>query len=105
MLDESINRFINEIKDTPEFREFKMRRDLLAQHPDLKAKTGLYVREHFRLLQNTPPENLFEAEKKFADEHESIYNTPMIHEYLDSQAAFDRLLRDVLEQITDGLSL
>ena len=95
MLDESINRFINELKSTPEFIEFKMRRDLLAQHPELKAKTGLYVREHYRLLENTPTEDLFEAER----------NTPMIHEYLDSQAAFNRLLRDVLEQITDGLSL
>lgn len=105
MLEESVNRFIEDVKDTPEFRNFKMRKELLAQHPDLKAKTGQLIREHYRLLQNTPSEDLFETEKRFADEHESIYNTPMIHEYLEAEAAFNRLLRDVLKQITDGLTI
>ena len=105
MLEDSINRFVADIKDTQEYKEFVIRRDILAQYPELKSQASLLAREHFRLLKSTPADKLLEAEKKFAEQYETIYNTPMIHEYLDAEAAINRLLRDVLEQVTGGLTL
>ena len=105
ILNNSINDFINAVKETSEYKNYKNRRNNIMANPELRGKTAKLMAEHYKLLTTTPDSKLLEAEMAFSDKYEDIYTIPEIHDFLEAETRFNDMLRDVLERVTGGLSL
>ncbi len=104
-LTNSINDFINAVKETSEYRNYKAKRIAVMTDPELRGKTSKLMMEHYKLLTTKPESELFDAEIAFFDKYEEVYNIPEIHDYIEAEIRFNKMLQNVLEQVTGGLSL
>ncbi|XME02783.1 YlbF family regulator [Lachnospiraceae bacterium C1.1] len=104
-LDRSIDKFIDAVKETSEYRNYKTKRHIVMDNPELRGKASKLIKEHYRILTTTADDQLLDAEMEFADKYEDTYNIPEIHDYLEAELRFNEMLQNVLERITGGLSL
>ncbi|MCR5525794.1 MAG: YlbF family regulator [Lachnospiraceae bacterium] len=95
--EENILDFVKAVRDTDEYRKLKETELSLKKEPALLAEARRIRRQHYELLLRTPDEKLLEEEIRFADENESVYNNPRIHDYLEAEAELNRLLRDCMD--------
>lgn len=104
-LKDSIDEFINAIRQTSEYRNYRAKRLVVMEDHELRGITAKLMKEHYRLLTNTAENDLLDAEIAFVDKYEDVYNIPEVHDFFDAENRFNSMLRDVLERLTGGLSL
>ncbi len=103
---DDVRNFIDCIKDTPEYKEFVEQKRRIEEHPELKEKAEA-LREKNLELQSKLDEkgDNLEQVMKFADENEDVFMEPMINGYMTAEAAFCRIVREVLDMTMEALEL
>ena len=104
-LKDSIKEFISAVKETSEYRNYKAKRLSVMNNPELRGKASKLIKEHYAVLTQTPENELLDAEIEFSNKYENVYNIPEIHDFLEAEVRFNEMLQEILEEVTDGLSL
>ncbi|MCR5418268.1 MAG: YlbF family regulator [Lachnospiraceae bacterium] len=101
---ESLERFINEIKQSAVYSEYMLQRDRLRKYPELKKQVDEYREKNFRLQTQTYPDQLFDEIDRFQKEHESFRENPVVKDFLAAELAFCRMMQNIHLKIVDAVS-
>lgn len=103
---DDVQNFIDCIKDTREYREFKEQKRIIEGYPELKEKAE-NLRERNQEFQSRLEEegDNLELVMKFADENEEIFMEPVINGYFTAESAFYRIVKEALDMTMEALDI
>ncbi len=85
------------IKDTPEYREYRDKKRQIVEHPGLLEKAEDLKKKNLELTSSFEAgKDTLEELMRFADKYEDIFMEPVINDYLLAEAAFCKMMREVL---------
>ncbi|MCR4589512.1 MAG: YlbF family regulator [Lachnospiraceae bacterium] len=105
LYDDVLN-FTECIKDTPEYREYQEKKRVIGENPELLAKAEELKKKNFEV--NSAFEegrDTLEDLKRFADEYQDVFMDPVINDYLTAEAAFCRMMREILTMTMERIDL
>ncbi len=92
------------IKDTPEYREYQEKKKKIEGFPELKERAEILKQNTYELCLGFDPErDPVSKMMKYSDENEDIFMEPVINEYLTAEAAFCRMMREILDMTMDRI--
>ncbi len=92
------------IKETPEYREYQEKRRIISGYPELLDKAEELKKRNYQLIGSFDGgKYTVEDLMRFADENEDIFMEPVINEYLLAEAAFCRMMREVLNMTMERI--
>ena len=101
---DSLEKFINEIKQSSVYSEYMLQRDRLRKYPELKKQVDDYREENFRLQTQTYPDQLFDEIDRFQKEYEAFRENPVVNDFLAAELAFCRMMQNIHLKIVDAVS-
>lgn len=90
-----IDGFADDLKRTPEYTDYKMKRELLRWYPERWKMANNYRRERFFLQESVGGDELFERMDEFERNNSHIHRDRLIEDYLNAELAVCRLLQDM----------
>ncbi|MBQ9550366.1 MAG: YlbF family regulator [Lachnospiraceae bacterium] len=85
------------IKETPEYREYIEKKRLIAANPELLEKAEQLKKENMELISSFEAgKDTLEELMRFADKYEDAFLEPVINDYLLAEAAFCKMMREIL---------
>ncbi len=105
LLREQAYRFAENLKDTEEYIEYQRQKEKLRATPEYLELANRIRLDHLKLLQSQGDNEIYGAEKAFASEWEGTLRVPEIRAFLDSEAAFCRLIRETLDLLLGELEV
>ena len=100
---EEVNGFVAMLKSTPEYLEYEKQRKCIADYPDLKRAADSIREQNFHIQTTVDRDKLAVEVMHLAYDRSEIYRKGMMHDYLEAEASFCRLMRDVLNGLLNGL--
>lgn len=101
--DDSVEKIVDYIKNSPEYVLFKEKRAVVAADPELKAKADRIRMENFELQQITDEERMMDELDKFMERNESDYAIEEIHDYIEAENVFCRLMQNIIDKVMGEL--
>ncbi len=102
--EDSREQIINFIMGTPEYLDYQRHRENLRRHPELREKANRIRLENFRILENVGKDELFEEYDRFMEQYEEDYSITVIHDYLESEAAFCMLMQSIMDDVMEDIN-
>ena len=102
-IDDSVERIVDYIKSSSEYRDYKDKRDAVASNPELKAKADRIRMENFELQQITDENRLMDELDRFMERNESDYAIVEIHDYIEAENVFCRLMQTIIDRVMGEL--
>ena len=103
--DDSVEKIVDYIKNSPEYIDFKSKRSAVAENPELKAKADRIRMENFELQQITDETALMDKLDKFMERNEEDYAIVEIHDYIEAETSFCRLMQSIIDRVMGELDL
>lgn len=100
-LDSALERLIEEILESKEYREYDMQRKKVNQFPELKAQIDEFRSRNF-LLQ-TSDDTAFEKIDEFEKEYSDFRENALVSDFLAAELAFCRMMQDINLRVTEAL--
>lgn len=95
---------ISSIKDCTEYRRFEQARQSLDAQPQKRKTADLFRKKNF-LLQNAAELNPPQSQEAMSLEREELRRDPVIDDYLKSELALCRMLRQLTLQLMGSVDL
>ncbi|MBQ9505063.1 MAG: YlbF family regulator [Lachnospiraceae bacterium] len=102
-IDDSVERIVDYIKGSPEYVDFKNKRSVVASNPELKAKADRIRMENFELQQVTDESRLMDELDQFMERNEQDYAIVEIHDYIEAENVFCRLMQTIIDRVMGEL--
>ncbi len=102
-IEKSKDQIINYIMATPEYLDYQRHRENLRRHPELHEKANRIRLENFRILENVSKDELFDEYDRFMQQYEEDYAITVIHDYLESEAAFCMLMQSIMDDVMEDI--
>lgn len=101
--DESVEKIVDYIKNSPEYEDFKNKRSVVAYDPELKAKADRIRMENFELQQIADENRLMDELDRFMERNEEDYAIVEIHDYIEAENVFCRLMQNIIDRVMGEL--
>lgn len=89
--------FIECIKDTPEYREYREKKRLIGGYPELLEKAEELKEKNLELTSSFEEgKDTLDDLMRFADKYEDVFMEPVINDYLLAESAFCKMMREIL---------
>lgn len=102
---DSLNVFIEQIKQSSVYTEYMIQRDRLRENPDLKKQVDEYRQKNFQLQTQCYPDQLFDEIDRFQKEYESFRENPIVHDFLAAELALCRMVQKINYELVKALSI
>ena len=102
-LDTIIEHFVDAIKATKEYREYQEEKEKVRQWPELKEQIDDFRRKHVKIQQITDENRLLEEMEKFENQYEKFREDKRVHDFLEKELAFCRMMQYVNNGIMEAL--
>ncbi len=103
--DDSVEKIVDYIKSSPEYIDFRNKRNVVSADPELKAKADRIRMENFDLRQITDDNRLMDELDRFMERNEQDYAIAEIHDYIEAENVFCGLMQNILDRIMGELDL
>ena len=100
-IDSALAALEDAILNSPEYREYDKQRNIIKQHPEVKAKLDDFRRQNF--LFQTGTDNALEQMEQFERQYADFREQPMVSEFLAAELAFCRMMQDINLRLTDHI--
>ncbi|MBD5545453.1 MAG: YlbF family regulator [Lachnospiraceae bacterium] len=97
--DQELEAFIEAVKNTEAFTEYEKEKERIKAYPDLKARLNEFRERNYRLQTSENTSELFEEIDKFTIEHEAFREIPMVHDFLEKELAYCRMIQQINERL------
>ena len=101
--DDSVEKILDYIKNSPEYIDFKEKRSAVALNPELKAKADRIRMENFELQQISDDDRLMDELDRFMERNESDYAIVEIHDYIEAENVFCRMMQNIIDKVMGEL--
>lgn len=98
-VDKALEEFIKAIKDTDIYKEYEEQKEHIKAHPDLKQRIDEFREKNYLLQNSGDNSNLFEEMDRFRDEYEQFREIPMVHDFLEKELAYCRMIQYMNEKL------
>lgn len=99
-----VDELLRSLRSCSEYREYEQARQKLDEDPRKRKKTDEFRRKNF-LLQNSEEGRNMEAQQQISQERRELRRDPVIDEYLRTELAMCRLLRQISLRLMDSVDL
>ena len=90
-MEHALNAYIQEILNSPEYKEYAEIRDKVKLYPDLKAQIDEFRTRNFEIQRSN--DAAFEKLEVFEREYGEFRDIPMVSEFLEAELAFCRMMQ------------
>ena len=90
-MEHALNAYIQEILNSPEYKEYAEIRDKVKLYPDLKAQIDEFRTRNFEIQRSN--DAAFEKLEAFERESGEFRDIPMVSEFLEAELAFCRMMQ------------
>lgn len=102
-LEQTLEQLIAEIKDTDIYKDYRRKRDIIEQYPDLTRQIDEFRKRNFDLQNSDREEDMFDAMDQFEKEYERFRENPLVGDFLDAEVGFCRMMQDIHLRITEEM--
>ena len=102
---DEVNNLARAIRESKEYKEYKVVKEELMKTPDLKAKVDEFekIRYEEQLLAMQGEQQTAEKMKKLQELYEILVKNPSIKEYFDKEVRFNVMIADVNKIIGESI--
>lgn len=97
--DKKTDAYIEAIKSTESYQNFKIQNEKIKKYPDLKAEIDEYRRKNFELQNTVDSDELFDKMEEFQLEYATFREDPIVSEFLEAELDFCRMMQASLLRI------
>lgn len=98
-VDKALEDFIKAIKYTKIYTEYEEQKEHIKNYPDLKQRIDEFRERNYLLHNSGDTSNLFEEMDRFHEEYEQFQEIPMVHDFLEKELAYCRMLQYINEKV------
>lgn len=98
-----VDDFIGLLKNTPEYTEYERHKEIMQGKPQIKERVDAFRREMFMLQHETDSNEAYEKMEALERQNEEILSDPEVHDFLDAESSFCRLMQNVVDKIMDSI--
>lgn len=102
MIDESLNRLIEAIKNSEEFHTYQVLQEKIKMEPESEAAINKFRRHNYE-LQRSKNTDLFEENDQIWYEYETLRMQPLAEEFLKAEMALCRIFQKVNLKMVQSL--
>lgn len=103
-LQEQLDDFIVNLKETEVYREFEEQKRRLCEQPELKQRVDDFRRRNYEIQTRAYEENIFDEVERFQRETEHLRDIPVVHDFLAAELALCRMIQKVTATIVEAVS-
>ena len=94
---------VTAIIESPEYREYSKQKDMMRQHPELKAKLDIYRREKYEIQSSASSDELFDRTEELMKKSEELRKNLLMGLFLDAELDFCRIIQQVNNAIVEAV--
>lgn len=102
---ECMERLIEAIKDSSEYRLYKQAEAALDEDPLLKRRVDDFNRANYRLHTQKDPQKLFQGIRALDEESLALRKIPQVNAYLQAELDLCKLLQYISLEINGGIDI
>lgn len=103
--DKELEAFIEAVKNTEAFAEYEKQKERIKEYPDLKVRLDEFRERNYRLQTSENTAELFEEIDKFTIEYEAFREIPMVHDFLEKELAYCRMLQQIHNRLLEAFAV
>ena len=99
-----IRELTEQIRQDDTYLQYRETRQILEEDRKLTEQTDAYRKEYFELLGSGNEDgNLYYRQKDFREAHGELLDHREVRRFLKAEAAYARLIREVMTEVMEGL--
>ena len=102
--DRELEAFIEAVKNTEAFIEYDKQKERVKAYPDLQVRLNEFRERNYRLQTSQNTAELFEEIDKFTIEYEAFREIPMIHDFLEKELAYCRMIQQINDRLLEAFA-
>lgn len=102
-IEEDLEKFVEKLKETPEYKLYREKAEQVHQNEELKARLDEYRQMNYCLQQEMDPYVVEQKTAELERFNEEIIKDSLASDFLDAETAFCRLMQDVSVAIFSSL--
>lgn len=102
--DRELEAFIEAVKNTEAFIEYEKQKERVKAYPDLQVRLNEFRERNYRLQTSQNTAELFEEIDKFTIEYEAFREIPMIHDFLEKELAYCRMIQQINDRLLEAFA-
>lgn len=102
--DRELEAFIEAVKNTEAFIEYEKQKERIKAYPDLQVRLNEFRERNYRLQTSQNTAELFEEIDKFTIEYEAFREIPMIHNFLEKELAYCRMIQQIHGRLLEAFA-
>lgn len=99
----AVDKLIEAIKDSREYKNYTREKEKVARFPELKAQIDEFRIRNYKLQSMTNDDELFHKMEEFEREYEKFREDPLVSDFLAAELDFCRMMQEVNIQVTAAL--
>ena len=99
----SVDRLIDTLKSTPEYREYIHASKILDESPDVKEKVFEFRKENYFLQHSPAGEDIYEKVESLREKNSDILYRPEVNDFLMTEWAFFSMMQGVFDRIMESM--
>lgn len=100
-LDRAVETLIKAILDSEEYNAYRVERDKVLQHPEVKAQIDEFRKRNYELQFSADMD--FEKLDRFEKEYEGFRATPLVSDFLAAELSFCKKMQRIETTVTAAL--
>ena len=104
-IEESINRLLEAVKESPEYLEFRKQSTILGMDSELKARVDAFRADNYRVQNEADSDNLFEVVEQMGKESAELRRLPLVNSYLDAELALCKMMQRICIKLTEDIDM
>lgn len=93
---------LNEIYNTPEYKEYEAELSLLKADPTLYERVTEFREKNF-LLQQSDAEDMLDHMDALTNEYEDVINIELVNDFMEAEVALCKMIQNFNRNMIDGL--
>lgn len=98
-----VDDFISLMKNTPEYTEYERQKEILQRDPQLKERVDVLRRDMFMLQHESENEDIYDKTEMLERQNEDLLSRPEVHDFLDAESSYCRLMQLVIDRVMDNI--
>ena len=100
-MEQALQAYIDQLLETPEYKEYTLQKEKVKQYPELKAQIDEFRARNFEM--QTSKDMVFEMIEAFEREYRDFRENPLVNDFLAAELAFCRLIQRNNARITSAI--
>lgn len=96
-------RFIREITESEEFREYEMQLAKIKGQPELYARTNEFRQKIYEIQNMEDGDNYMERQEELEKEFADIREIPLVDDFLAAELCFCRMMQEIYAMISEEI--